>query len=178
MTIAEASDLPFIVDLAQKHCDAVGFLSRSAMAAYLERRRVTVARENGERCGFFLIGAESSQIRIFQACVDFDAQGLGHGLDLLGGIVRHAAATGAGKISLHCRDGLDSNGFWTACGFQSRGLILGGGARRKIVHAWELRIIDAIRNPALPYARLLLSAINRRPSTRTQPLAERTQACT
>lgn len=152
LTKATPSDLPYIVSLSKRHAEELGFLPREAMAAYLDRQRVTLARENGEPCGYFLTSALQPQTRIFQACVQLDARGLGHARELLGDLIAQAAIAGSSKISLHCRDGLASNGFWSACGFTSAGLILGGAARRKIVHVWALSIADALDNPALPYA--------------------------
>lgn len=153
LKLATPADLPYIVGLSKKHADELGFLPREAMAAYLSRARVTLALENGDPCGYFLTGAYAPQLRIFQACVQLDARGLGHARDLLGGLIARAAVAGTTKISLHCRDGLASNAFWAACGFTHGGLILGGAARRKIVCQWELSISDALHNAALPYAR-------------------------
>lgn len=149
---ASARDLKYIEALSRKHAEELGFLTRTAMAAYLDRGRVTLAAENGDPCGYFLIGAPGERIRIFQACVQLDARGLGHAHTLLTDLIGNAAYAGASRITLHCRDGLESNGFWSACGFRSGGLILGGGARRKVVHEWELSICDALTNPAIPYA--------------------------
>lgn len=161
MPIAPATelDLPYVVHLAQRHCTELGFLTRTAMAQYLERGRVTIARENGEPCGYFLIGADTNEIRIFQAAVQLDARGLAHGRDLLSGVLIRAAAIGSTAVTLHCRDGLHSNGFWSACGFQLAAPIFGGGARRKIVNTWRICVRDAIANPSLPYARRFLRAV-------------------
>lgn len=157
--VATSADLPYIVSLSKRHAEELGFLPRAAMAAYVTRNRVTIARENGDHVGYFLTGGYAEQIRIFQACVQLDARGLGHAQQLLGGLVARAACAGSSRITLHCRDGLESNGFWAACGFTIAGLKLGGGARRKIVNEWELCIADAIDNPKLPYARFFLDRL-------------------
>lgn len=161
--------LPYIVDLAAVHATELGFIPRQAMAAYVQRGRVTLARENGDPCGFFLTSGLAPRTRIFQACVQRDARGLGHAIDLLGDLLGRAAVAGVREISLHCRDGLESNGFWSACGFQSGGLILGGTARRKIVHDWRLRIIDAVRDPSLPYGARILESLSRRAAENPRP---------
>lgn len=150
--ISKPSDLPYIVHLSKVHAEELGFLTRSAMATYLDSNRVTMARENGEPCGYFLTSHHRQQTRIFQACVQMDARGLGHAQSLLSDLIRRSAAAGCQRLTLHCRDGLASNGFWSACGFSCTRLIPGGGARRKIVNQWELRVFDALRNPSLPYA--------------------------
>lgn len=157
---ATAADLSYIVSLSKKHATELGFLPRLAMENYLERDRVRMATENGEPCGYFLTGGLGvERLRIFQACVQLDARGLNHGLALLSQTINSALLSGTNHITLHCRDGLHSNGFWSACGFKSAGLLLGGKARRKIVHEWRLDILDAVSNPALPYASHLLASI-------------------
>jgi hypothetical protein len=160
---ATQTDLPYVIDLSKKLATEVGFIPRQAVSNYLDRGRITMARENGDRAGFFLVGRLGlPQVRIFQACVQYDARGLNHGIFLLSDLITKAALAGTEFLSLHCRDGLESNGFWSACGFQSGGLILGGKARRKIVHQWELTIADALAIPTLPYARHYLAALGAR----------------
>lgn len=159
VTPATSTDLTYIVSLSKRHAEEVGFLTKMAMGAYLDRGRVTMAQENGEPCGYFLTGGFAPQLRIFQACVQYDARGLAHGKNLLSDLIFRSVTHGVQLITLHCRDGLDSNGFWSACGFRSGGLKLGGSARKKIVHQWELPIVSALSNPALPYARHLLASL-------------------
>lgn len=165
ITLAHARDLPYIVDLSKKHAEELGFLPRAAMDAYLARGHVTLAKENGDPCGYFLVGAPNLEQRIFQACVQLDARGYRHGLALLATMVASAATAGTRIITLHCRDGLASNGFWAACGFHLARTCLGGAARRKIVNEWHLPIAAAISDPSLPYARSFLASIR----TGTQP---------
>lgn len=159
VTPANSADLSYIVSLSKRHAEEVGFLTTSAMQAYLDRGRVTMALENGDPCGYFLTGGMAPRIRIFQACVQLDARGLKHGQSLLADLITRAAQRGGQLLTLHCRDGLESNGFWTACGFKTRGLLLGGSARKKIVHEWELKISDALANPSLPYARHFFTSL-------------------
>jgi ribosomal protein S18 acetylase RimI-like enzyme len=156
-------DFPYILDLSKKHAEELGFIPRLAMLNYLQRDRMALARENGEPCGYFLASALGKrQLRIFQACVQYDARGLSHGLALLSHLIADAADSGTHFLSLHCRDGLESNGFWSACGFTSGGLIPGGKARGKIVHQWELDIRTALGCPVLPYARYYLARLGKR----------------
>lgn len=158
--IATERDWSYILGLSKKHAEELGFIPAAAMQNYLQRGRVSLATENGDPAGYFLTGGlETRQLRIFQACVQIDARGLKHGILLLSDLITRAAASGTHFLSLHCRDGLESNGFWSACGFKNGGLILGGQARKKIVMQWELDIRDAISNPSLPYAGHLLASL-------------------
>jgi len=151
--IAKPSDLTYIIALAAKNADALGFLTRAATENYIERRKVTLARENGDPCGFLLTSArDRAEVRIFQACVQYDARGLRHGIAMLSGLITEAASHGAHQISLHCRDGLASNAFWQACGLHLTSIIPGGHTRRRVVNVWTLPIHEALHLPTHPYA--------------------------
>ena len=164
--LADTDSLPYIVDLSRRFATEVGFIPRSAMEAYITRGRVTLATQNGDSVGYFLTSGLNHHTRIFQAAVQLDARGLRQGLDLLGELVTRSAFAGTKFLTLHCRDGLESNGFWSACGFQLDGLIPGGHARRKIVCNWRLEIDAALRNPSLPYGRRFLSELRGRATPR------------
>lgn len=170
--LAQPHDLPYLVHLSKKNAEALGFLPRAAMAGHIDQNHVSLATENGDPCGYFLTGDRTrQQIRIFQACVQHDARGLHHGLRLLSSLITQAAFAGTHFLSLHCRDGLESNAFWSACGFEIGHLQLGGQARKKIVIQWELDIRKALSNPSLPYATHYIAELARRTSQGEGPLA-------
>lgn len=171
ISVSTPSDLKYIVSLANRHAEELGFLTKSAMENYLLTNRVRMARENGDPCGFFLFNGLKSEVKIFQACVQMDARGLDHGRALLGDLIARAAAAGSRRISLHCRDGLVSNGFWSACGFSLSSCAPGGGARRKIVNTWSLTISQALSNPSLPYAAEFLARLRAPQQERAVPAA-------
>src|SRR5579864_1675478 len=123
--ISQPTDLTYSVDLAKKHSDALGFIPRQAVENHLLTGHIRMARENGDPCGFFLTSGLQRQVRIFQACVQMDARGLDHAKNLLSDLVVRSAAAGAERITLHCRDELESNGFWSACGFTLASIIPG-----------------------------------------------------
>jgi hypothetical protein len=155
MAIKTASDRDwsYILSLSKKHAEELGFIPAAAMQSYLHRGRVRLATENADPVGFFLHGGlQASQVRIFQACVQLDARGLRHGLTLLSSLITDAALSGTRFLSLHCRDTLESNGFWSACGFKVGALLPGGKARGKVLFEWHLDINEALSNPSLPYA--------------------------
>lgn len=158
--LATSRDWSYVLNLSKKHAEELGFIPAAAMQNYLHRGRVSMATENGDPAGYFLAGGLSvRQLRIFQACVQTDARGLRHGLFLVSDLITRAASSGTQFITLHCRDGLESNGFWSACGFRLASTHLGGAARKKIVHTWQLDLRDALRDPALPYASHLLASL-------------------
>ena len=160
VTLATDRDLSYILDLSKRHAEELGFIPRAAMFAHLEAGRMTVAQENGDDVGYFLTNrVDQRHVRIFQACVQRDARGLKHGLALLSDLVTRAAQTGGHYISLRCRDGLESNGFWSACGFHVAGITPGGRARGRIIFEWRLDLATALSSPVLPYARHYLASL-------------------
>jgi hypothetical protein len=152
VTRARSSDFTYIHSLAKKHAEELGFLTTETMRIYLDRGDVQIAQDNGDPVGFFLHSRLKAHTRIFQACVQIDARGLAHGIELLSDLVSRSVPAGTQHITLHCRDGLPSNAFWSACGFALDGSYPGGKSKGKVICCWRLNIADALRNPSLPYA--------------------------
>lgn len=155
--IATAQDLAYLVHLSKKHAEELGFLTTQAIEAYTQRGNVALARENGDPIGYFLHSTPRHETRIFQACVQMDARNLGHAQNMLSRLIKRCTAHAGRRITLHCRDGLAANGFWSACGFRPLELYRGGAARRRIIITWELDIAAALSNPSLPYAAAFLA---------------------
>jgi len=177
--LATAKDFNYIIELSKRHAEELGFIPRAALLNHLEAGRMTVARENGDDVGYFLTNrVGQKQVRIFQACVQLDARGLKHGLALLSDLVTRCAITGSHHITLHCRDGLESNNFWSACGFTKRRIFPGGLARGKIIHEWELDLSTALGSGVLPFARHFLASLRSGPAKSTLESAGKALAST
>ena len=161
VTRANSRHLSFLRHLQDQNSLALGFLTPAAQLAYIERGRVTLARDNGDPVGYFLTSTRARRdVRIFQACVQFDARGLTHGLDMAAQLITEAAHYGSTSISLHCRDGLESNAFWQACGFALKEILPGGHARGRVVNVWHLDIAAALQLPTHPYAAAYLASLD------------------
>jgi hypothetical protein len=81
---------------------------------------------------------------------------------MLSSLISEGAANGIFEISLHCRDGLESNRFWQACGLHLSSIIPGGHTRRKVVNVWTLQLSEALSLPTHPYAADFLSTLRGR----------------
>lgn len=156
LALATPADVSYLAHLSRKHADALGWIPTAALASYADRGRVTVARVNRQHAGYLLHSPLADRCRIFQACIQYDARRRQHGEDLVADLVARAAVAGSRIVTLHCRDGLDSNAFWSACGFELAELNLGGKARGKIINHWQLDVGQAIVNPTLPFAAAFL----------------------
>jgi hypothetical protein len=130
--------LLFVESLSRKFTGEIGFIPRSALDSYVRRGHVDVAFENGDPCGFLLWGGRGHDLRIFQACVEYDAQRRRHGYDLVSRLVSRGLNTGRETVSLWCRDGLESNFFWRSIGFEFTGSKMGGHSRGRLLNQWRL----------------------------------------
>jgi N-acetylglutamate synthase-like GNAT family acetyltransferase len=142
------ADLRYIEHLSRKYATEVGFIPRSAMAAYIDSSNVTICEENKSEAGY-LLGRDYLRwnigIRpIFQAAVQMDAQKRHHGLALL--TRTEVAAREAGQIAIQacCREGLDANEFWRIAGFEKICEMWPNNSRKKHVFCWRKLLTEFV----------------------------------
>jgi GNAT superfamily N-acetyltransferase len=140
----ERDSLEYVVDLARKNYEAIGFIPRPKLEAYWEQGQILVSTENDDPCGFLLYGVGWPTLRVYQACIQYDARRREHGLVLVTRLIRHAERTGHSMISLWCADDLDSNAFWKACGFVFGGQKQGGIRRGRKLNLWTFNVSGAL----------------------------------
>lgn len=139
--LATARDLPFMLTLAKRWTDAVGFLPREAVDWYVSAGSVRICVENGDSAGYLLTRdhlASSPAIRpILQAAVCLDAQRRYHGLRLVDSVIRDARSAGRKILQLKCREAIEANQFWRAAGFELVGHQDAGGRRGGRICVWS-----------------------------------------
>lgn len=153
--------IDFIANLAKKHTDALGFIPRPTLEKYIDNGQVLIARENGEPCGFLVYGAGWPRLRIYQACIQYDAQRQAHGLALVGRLIAFASARGYDAISLWCADDLPANMFWLAAGFQRLRSKPGGRRRGRQLNLWVYWLPTLIERPTDRIAGAMETAVRR-----------------
>lgn len=138
---ATPADQHFIEHLARVHTNALGFIPRVGLEAYIERGHVELATENGQPAGY-LLGRPSFRWQplmcpITQAAICYDAQRRHHGLSLVD--ERAAAALSRRQLALQaiCREGLDANTFWKEAGFEEIGRLHPWTARNRDLIVWR-----------------------------------------
>lgn len=144
--MSEESPIEYIVALQRKHYEALGFIPRPRTEEYLRRGQVLLAHENGEPCGFLTYGMGWPTLKVYQACIQYDARRREHGMALVGRLIARASRSGHSMISLWCADDLESNEFWKACGFVFGGQREGGTKRGRKHNLWLYRVPET---PAL-----------------------------
>ena len=132
----DRNGINFLIDLARRHTDEIGFIPRPKLEQYFESGQVLLESENDEPCGFLVFGSGWPRLKIYQACVAYDAQRRQHGLALVGKLIARAASAGYDAISLWCADDLAANEFWRAAGFQKTRTKQGGSRRGRRLNLW------------------------------------------
>lgn len=126
--------LTYVDSLQRRHRDEVGFLSHVALAEYVNRQQVWLARENGDPCGYLLWGSFRGlrpvrnrwELKIVQACIQYDAQRRKQGERLVSKLIEVATLADLPRVGLWCADDLDANLFWESMGFRCDGRRIGG----------------------------------------------------
>ena len=133
-------DLRYIEHLAKSNYEAIGFIPRPRLQEYAARGQILMAQENDESAGFLVFGAGWPTLRVYQACVQYDARRREHGVALVDRLTAEAQRRGCHFISLWCADDLPANEFWSAVGFQRIATRAGGTKRGRLHNQWVLPV--------------------------------------
>lgn len=142
---ATPADLRYVLDLAKRHTNEIGFLPRQAYQNLIAMRRVHLALENDEPAGMIL-GRDAlrwciAMRPITQAAIQYDAQRRHHGLALVTQAAADASAAGQVALQACCREGLEANKFWRIAGFVEICRLDPTNARNRKVICWRKPLI-------------------------------------
>ncbi len=135
-----ADDLEYVLALSRRHYEEIGFLPAPRLAEYQRRGQLWMAQENSELCGFMVWGRGWPVLRVYQVCIQYDAQRREHGIALVRRLVQKADQEGYEAISCFVADDIDANAFWKAGGFLLVGQRDGGVARARRHNHWVMRM--------------------------------------
>lgn len=142
--IATTYDKAFVDDLAIQFSNALGFIPNQALDWYLSAGCVRLGLENGEPAGYILsreyLRWNRAMRPITQAAVCMDAQRRHLGLAILSDLEDHARSAGQIATQACCREGLESNAFWEAAGYQLICKLDPQSARARHVNVWRKQI--------------------------------------
>ncbi len=155
--VIDARTFKYVHHLQNLHRSEVGFLPTVALREYQDRRQLWMARENGAPCGYLAWGSFRGQrpvrnpydLKIIQACIDYEAQRSTHGTKLVTDLEALAILAGIETVSLWCADDLPANRFWQDLGFKHRGTRTGGSAliKHRQHRHWIKTLPVPIRSP-------------------------------
>lgn len=86
------TEIQYVVSLMEKNYEAVGFIPRPRLSYYAERGQLLMETENQDLCGYLVFGAGFPKLRIYQACIQYDARRREHGLNLVKRLIQTALA--------------------------------------------------------------------------------------
>lgn len=132
--------LGYVESLMAQNYESVGFLPRPKLEDYLTRGQVLIESENGDPCGYLVYGNGWPRLRVYQACIQYDARRREHGMNLVARLIRCAAERGCEMISLWCAEDLDANTFWKAAGFAFGGQRDVGNRRGRKHNLWTMKL--------------------------------------
>lgn len=133
----------YIEQLARSEYEAIGFIPRPRLEQYSARGQILMAQENDENAGFLVFGAGWPTLRVYQACIQYDARRREHGASLVQRLIAEAQRRGCYLISLWCADDLPANDFWQALGFRHIATRPGGVKRGRLHRQWVLSVPTA-----------------------------------
>lgn len=131
-----AAVLAYVEALSRKHYEEIGFLPKPRLEQYHQAGRLWMQTENDDLCGFLVWGNGWPALRVYQVCIQYDAQRRMHGAELVGRLIRKAEAEGYERISAWVADDIPANDFWHSMGFQFHGQRAGGSKRGRMHNAW------------------------------------------
>lgn len=137
---SERETVAYVCDLAKKNSEALSFIPTPRLELYAQRRQIILAHENNEPCGFIVHGNGWPQMRVYQACVQYDARRREHGLSMVEELVVRAERAGCSDVRLWCADDLEANAFWREALFAPYAQRAGGLRRGRTHTLWARRL--------------------------------------
>lgn len=136
--LASLDDVKYVISLANKESQSVGFIPKPAYEAAItgcktgKRWSTTcndvlyICEENEEETapdsvGFVLASGSQKRVRIAQICIQSDARLIERGKSLLSAVIDNANQKSVFDFGCGCADDLESNRFWKAMGWQKVG---------------------------------------------------------
>jgi len=143
--VSDASSIKYIKWLnalylaEERKNESLGFFPLQTFERELSRDRIWVALYNGQPLGYIYFGAmiPGRDVKIFQACLEFDMRKQTYGRVLVNALLKVAQASGCRGLSLRCGFDLEANEFWKAMGFYVTAHVQGGLRRNRVLNVWR-----------------------------------------
>lgn len=137
---ATPSDLKYIDHLQRKNAEELSFYPSAAFEREIQKNRIVLARINGDPVGYLYHGALGGNVKIHQACIQYDARGYLYGSELVRWLVNLADVANSLSITLRCGSDISANGFWKTMGFYCQSVTQGGGRRMRDINEWRYNL--------------------------------------
>jgi GNAT superfamily N-acetyltransferase len=131
------SDLTYIDHLQRKNAEDLAFYPKQVFEREILNHRILLARVNNDPAGYIYHGSLGQQVKIHQACIEYDLRGQLYGAALIRHLIDLVSASNGLSISLRCGSDIAANGFWKAMGFYCQGVTAGGIRRMRDINNWR-----------------------------------------
>jgi hypothetical protein len=142
-------DVKFVIDLAKKFSNQLGFIPSAGLRVYTATGMVALGEENGMPAGYLLgrpsMRFDRSICPITQAAVCFDAQRCKLGLSLVEDLAVRALGRGQSMLQCWCAEDIDAMKFWPAAGFTAVARRNPANARGRWLTLWRRPLIPITR---------------------------------
>jgi L-amino acid N-acyltransferase YncA len=137
--------IEFVVALSKRHYEEIGFLPKPRLEQYADAGQLWTESENGDLCGFMVWGNGWPVLRVYQVCIQYDAQRREKGMRLVRRLIDKATSEGYEAVSCYVADDIDANHFWRAAGFVCAGQRDVGNRRGRKHNNWVLRMDNPLQ---------------------------------
>lgn len=130
-------DLVYIDHLQKKNAEDLAFYPKQVFEREILNSRILLASLNNEPAGYIYHGSFGHQVKIHQACIEYDLRGQLYGAEIVRYLINLSSAANSLSISLRCGSDIAANGFWKAMGFYCQGITDGGIRRMRDINNWR-----------------------------------------
>ena len=128
--------LKYIDSLQRKNAEELAFYPKQVFEREINNFRILLAKVNAEPAGYIYHGSFGNNLKIHQACIQYDLRGQLYGSELVQYLIKLAKKMNSNSISLRCGSDIAANGFWQNMGFSCERVTQGGVRRRRDINHW------------------------------------------
>lgn len=134
--MSKSNLIAYVESLGRRYYEEIGFIPIGSLEKAERDGHLYAEYENGDMCGYLYFGGKYPQLKIYQACIQYDSRRREHGMNLIKKLIRYADMGGYESIALWCAADIEANLFWKAMGFVLSGSREGGKRRGRKHNLW------------------------------------------
>lgn len=135
-------DLDFILALMRQNTNELGFIPSSTIETHYLRGGQFIIQNNhvGKPVGYLLHGKPTPGgiLTVAQHCIEMDKRDKGYGRETVEELIERAQQKNCRAVKLRCAEGLPSNEFWQALGFELTNTVYPDNSRKRAVNVYML----------------------------------------
>ena len=144
---SHANMIDYVDQLQKKNAEALSFYPRAVFEREQSAGRLFLALLNGEPCGYIYAGAQSTDVKCHQVCIQYDARRRHYGAALVQVLEAYANDGRASTVTLRCGFDIDANDFWKSLGYGVVAVHDGGIRRMRRINVWQKQMMPGLFEP-------------------------------